>query len=116
VQKEILERNPAAKVHVYAVWFSMIPTDARAMWRWGGGTLTDSRVTHFWDEQKLVGRWFAEQVSPEDADGGIVWDAYYLYAPDAEWTAKPPATVTSGATVRARFDNLNQRMAPFLTP
>jgi hypothetical protein len=116
VQKEILEKNPNAKVQVYAIWFSMIPTDARAMWRWGGGTLTDSRVTHLWDAQKLVGRWFAENVSPDDADGGVVWDAYYLYPPGVEWTSNPPATISNGATVRSKFDELNQKVQPLLLP
>ena len=44
VQKEILEKYPTANVRVYAIWFSMLPTDGRTMWRWGGSTLTDSRV------------------------------------------------------------------------
>lgn len=116
MQKEILEQNPNAKVRVYAIWFSMIRTDGRAMWRMGGGTLTDSRVAHFWDDQKLVGRWFAENISPDDADGGVVWDAYYLYPAGAEWTSKPPAAMTNGVTVRAKFDELNQKIRPLLSP
>lgn len=116
MQKEILEQNPQAKVQVYAIWFSMIRTDARAMWRMGGGALSDSRVAHFWDDEKLLGRWFAENVSPDEADGGIVWDAYYLYAPGAEWTAKPPPAISGGATVRGKFDELNQKSRPLLSP
>ena len=115
MQKEILEKNPNANVRVYAIWFSMIPTDARAMWRWGAGTITDARVAHFWDDQRLVGRWFAENVSPDDADRGVVWDAYYLYAPSVEWTSKPPAAIINGATVRAKFDELNQKIQPLLS-
>lgn len=84
------------------------------MWRWGGSTLTDGRVAHFWDEQKVVGRWFANQVSPDDADGGIVWDAYYLYGPEAEWASTPPPLIAGGGTVRGKFGELNEKLVPLL--
>jgi hypothetical protein len=115
VQKEILEKNPTANVHVYAIWFSMLPTDGRSMWRWGGSTLTDSRVAHFWDQQKLVGRWFAEHENPGEANG-IVWDAYYLFGPDAQWDFEPKPLTSSGGTVREKYDELNQKLVPLLDP
>lgn len=115
MQKEILEKNPEGNVRVYAIWFSMLPTDARRMWRWGGNTLSDSRVTHFWDEQKLVGRWFGKNINQDEASGGVVWDAYYLYPAGAEWTSKPPDAIGSGGTVREKVDELNQKMASLLT-
>ncbi len=84
------------------------------MWRWGGSTLTDARVTHFWDERKLVGRWFAHE-DPDEAGGGVVWDAYYLYGPDAHWDSKPGPLISGGGTVRDRFDELNQKLVPMLS-
>jgi len=113
VQKEILQANASPKLRVYVIWFSMIPTDARSRWNWTGGVFDDSRVVHFWDEKKKVGRYFANK-DPESDDPDVVWDAYYLYGPDAQWLAKPEPLVTSGSTVLDEFDNLKSRLPPLL--
>ncbi len=114
VQKNLLEKHPTSDLQVYVVWFSMIPTDARAAWRWTGNVITDERVTHFWDAQKVVGRWYAAQDNPGESDPGVVWDAYYFYDPDAEWNTKPEPLRVRGATVLDEFDNLEKSLAPLL--
>jgi hypothetical protein len=114
VQKEILANHPAANLRLYVIWFSMIPTDARSRWAWTGGILSDPRATHFWDEQKVLGRWYAVQENPENSDGGIVWDAFYLYGPEAQWDTKPEPLISSGATVRAEADELMRKITPYL--
>jgi hypothetical protein len=114
VQKEILEKHPSSGLRVYVVWFSMLPTDARSRWGWTGGVLTDTRAVHFWDENKIVGRWFAGQGSTGDSDGGIVWDTYYLYGPNAQWDSKPEPLIGTGATVRAEVDKLKNELVPLL--
>ena len=81
-------------MRVYVVWFNMMPADSRELV--DRRVLNDSRVTNFYDPSKLVGSWFAEHI---DGGGGIVWDAYYLYGPDATWTAEPGPLVNSGGTV-----------------
>ena len=91
----------------------MLPTDARSRWGWTGGVLEDSRVVHFWDEKKKVGRFFAGK-DPESDDPDVVWDAYYLYGPDAEWVTKPQPLLGSGATVRSKADELKNRLLPLL--
>lgn len=88
----------------------MIPTDARAAWRWTGNVITDPRVAHFWDDQKVLGRWFAALDNPEESDPGIVWDAYYLYGPEAQWEAKPEPLIVRGATVVEEYQNLEQSL------
>ena len=92
----------------------MLPTDARSRWGWTGGVLSDPRTVNFWDEKKLVGRWFAQQGNREGSDNGIVWDAYYLYGPDAQWDSKPEPVISTGATVRAEVDELKQQLLPLL--
>jgi hypothetical protein len=114
VQREILAKNPAANLHVYVVWFSMLPTDAKSRWNWTGGLLHDQRVTHFWDEQKLVGRWLAAQGYSENRDDEIIWDAFFLYGPDAKWDAKPEPLVRSGSTVVEEADELESALVPLL--
>ena len=92
----------------------MLPTDARSRWGWTGGVLTDARAVHFWDEKRIVGRWFAEQRNTEDGEGGIVWDAYYLYGPDADWDSKPGPLISTGTTVRDEADKLKNKLIPLL--
>ena len=113
MQKEILEKYPSAKLRVYVVWFSMIPTDARSRWSWTGGSINDQRAVHFWDEQKIVGRRFATRENSE-GDGGIVWDAYFLYGPDARWDSKPEPLLSTGVTVRGEADELKKQLVPLL--
>ena len=84
------------------------------MWRWSGNILTDQRATHFWDEQKIVGHWYAAHGSAEEKEAGIIWDAYYLYGPEAEWTGKPEPLLGSGGTVREKYAELEQKLAPIL--
>jgi hypothetical protein len=113
VQREILEKNPSAKLHVYIIWFSVLPTDARSRWGWTSGALPDRRATHFWDEKRTVGSWFAKQDNPQD--DGIVWDAFYLYGPNAEWDLKPEPLIVRGAPVRDRVNELKEKLFPLLT-
>ena len=113
MRKEILEQHPAANLRVYVVWFSMLPTDARSRWGWTAGVLEDSRVVHFWDEKKKVGRYFAGK-DPDTNAPEVVWDAYYLYGPDAEWTTKPEPLISTGATVRGEAGELKNRLLPLL--
>jgi len=89
----------------------MIATDARAAWRWTGNVIDDPRVVHFWDDQKVVGRWFARQDNPAASDPGIVWDAYYLYGPEAAWTSELPPLISRGATVVDEFEGLRRSLS-----
>lgn len=113
MQKEILDANPSSNLRVYVIWFSMIPSDSRSSWNWTGGVLDNPGVVHFWDEKKKVGRYFADK-DPETDDPEVVWDAYYLYGPDAQWLAKPEPLLASGGTVRDKFDHLRITLHPLL--
>lgn len=115
MQKEILEANRSPKLRVYVIWYSMLPTDARSRWGWTGGILDESRVTHYWDEQKRVGRLFAGK-DPESKDPDVVWDAFYVYGPDAHWSsARPESLIVSGSTVLDEFAALKSKLLPMLT-
>ena len=54
-----MDEHPEADLRVYAVWFNMIFGDDEN--QWDDSLLTDERVTEFWDEDRLLGLWFAEQ-------------------------------------------------------
>lgn len=113
MHKDILKANPSPNLRVYAVWFSMIPTDARSRWGWTGGILDDPRVVHYWDENKKVGRFFANKDADTD-DPDVVWDAYYLYGSEAQWLTKPEPLVSTGATILDEFDGLKNGLTPLL--
>ena len=109
MQREILDKNPDAKMQVYVVWFSMLFSDSRS--RWDGSIISDPRVIHLWDEQRVVGRFFAEH---EESYLPISWDAYYLYSPDAHWGEEPSPLVSWGTTIRSRSGQLREDLLPLL--
>jgi hypothetical protein len=63
---------------------------------WDAATMPDTRVTHFWDGEQVIGEWFAKEV---DGYRGVSWDMYYLYGPDAVWKTVPSPLVASGGTI-----------------
>ena len=109
MQREILENNPDAGVQVYAVWFSMLRGDSRS--GWNGSLMPDPRVTHLWDEERVVGRWFAEQ---EGFYTSVAWDIYYLYGQEASWDRTPSPLVSSGYTILSRKDRLRADLLTLL--
>ena len=83
----------------------MLGGDARE--EWNGTTMSDTRVTHFWDGDTLVGQWFAKQV---DGYEGIAWDVYYLYGPEATWETIPGPLAGSGGTIIGEGDALQMQV------
>jgi hypothetical protein len=83
----------------------MLGGDARE--EWNGTTMPDTRVRHFWDGDRLVGQWFAEQV---DDNTGIAWDVYYLYGPEATWETVPGPLAGSGRTIIGERDTLQAQL------
>lgn len=65
--------------------------------------LDDPRVTHYWDERRLTGRWFDDNVTRIGKRTGeeerIEWDAFILYGHDAEWSDAPPRPISWGRPV-----------------
>lgn len=97
MQREILEKNPNAKLKVYAVWFNMLASDARS--RWPQGLFSDPRVAEYWDDKKVLGTWYAGHPDYQDYPGQVLWDAYLLYGPGARWEDKPSDRVGWGFTI-----------------
>jgi hypothetical protein len=110
VHDEILQRYPSARLKVLAVWFDMLPGDSRQLL--DTRVLSDPRVTYYWDEAKVAGRWFSAHVT---GGTGITWDAYFLYGPDARWTQTPGPQLSSGGPVIGSSDDLRSALEPFLS-
>ena len=107
MRTNILQKYPASNVRVYVVWFDMLPADSRNTV--DRRVLNDTRVTNYYDPNRVVGAWFAEHV---DGGGGITWDAYYLYGADAAWTSTPGPLLSSGGSVIGASADLAAAFAP----
>lgn len=112
VQNELLAKHPAATLQVYAIWFKMFPGDARS--QWPSSLLTDSRVRHFWDEQKTVGTWYGKHPAYLHSDK-VLWDAFILYGAEARWTDSPSHRLSMGWTIVNKREELRQSLLPLLS-
>jgi hypothetical protein len=110
VAQNVLDRYQDAKLQVYVVWVRRSGTDARSAI--DGGGLLDPRVTHLWDRGGVVGDPLLDQLGVDF--GGLDYDFFMLYGPDATWDAAAPRPVSSGATVVAEGDRLARDIAPLL--
>lgn len=117
VQGEILEAQPKANIRVYAVSFPVLASDrfAKSMVD-PHDLLSDPRVAHFWDERKLVGRWYEENVTRLGGPEGerVEWDAYFLYASGATWDDKPPDPLSWGRTIVDSRERLRKDLSDVL--
>ena len=104
MQSNILEAKPDADVRVYAIFFEIVAGDKGAKNEVDPRELLDDpRVTLYWDEGRVTGRWFDENVTRVGQRSGeedrIEWDAFILYGAGVEWTDEPPPTVSWGRPV-----------------
>lgn len=122
MQTELLERYPRANVRVYAVWFNMYEGDSRARWR--RELMPDSRVEHFWDEGRVLGRRYfgdlarlASRQAPRTkaTEGQVLWDAYLLYPAGATWEGSRTDVISWGRTILLTRDTLQRDFAKYAT-
>ena len=76
--------------------------------------MPDARVTHSWDRHRWVGCWYGKHQPEGFHFGPIIWDAYYLYGPDARWDVVPEPLIGSGYTILAARQSLADEIAPLL--
>lgn len=96
---------------VFAVWEPILPADARPA---AGvlGRLSDSRVSHYWDQQHMIAKRLAEdardpQPKPSCCNRrGILWDLAALYRPGEQWRDRVPAAVIFDGPVVRVHDRL----------
>jgi hypothetical protein len=75
---------------------------------WNGMNMPDNRVLQYWDDDHVIGQWFAREI---DGYEGIAWDAYYLYGPEAIWENIPLPLVSSGGTIYGERQTLKMQVS-----
>jgi hypothetical protein len=91
----------------------MLAGDSRSAW--DSHVLDDPRVTEFWDGDRIAGTWFADrQLGGLGGPGGIVWDAYYAFAPSATWDEQPTRALVAGSDIVDNVSGLQRDFLPLL--
>jgi hypothetical protein len=91
----------------------MYPGDARL--KWSPTILTDSRAAHFWDEERVIGRWYLSRL-PSMIDrrapptmqpvDDVLWDAFFIYAPGDRWQDASALPVRWGYPIMVTREHL----------
>lgn len=91
---ELLAKYPHARVHVMVVWMPIIPTDTGPPDSRVTGPLADSRVSWYWDEQRILTPPMVERTRqlyergltvPQVEPGDLLWDVITAYDPGVVW-------------------------------
>jgi hypothetical protein len=106
----VLERYQDARLRVYVVWVRRWGTDTRA--EIDGAGLVDLRVTHYWDTAGVIGEPFLDRFGVDL--GGLDYDFFLLFGPEATWGSRVPRLVSSGGTVVSASDRLASATASLL--
>lgn len=108
MQSQILQRYPAADLRVYVVWLPVMPLDARFD---VADLLVDRRATHFWDNERRVSKALRDAYGSPDR---LVWDAYFVFGPDASWDDGPPPPLESRSPLVEYMATLKAALNPYL--
>jgi hypothetical protein len=71
-------------------------------------------VANLWDEKWVIPDWFYTHL---DGAHSLVWDAYFLYGPQATWgsdSKAPGPLVSRGTTIRRDFGLLQTNILPLI--
>ncbi|MCH7495687.1 MAG: hypothetical protein IH825_06310 [Candidatus Marinimicrobia bacterium] len=60
--------------------------------------LPDSRVNHFWDQTRIIGKFFKKNIA-HDVSSSVAWDMFFLYGTDAVWEEIPEPLTDKGRTI-----------------
>jgi hypothetical protein len=93
---------------VYAVWLPMLATDSRR--RWSASNLPGASVSQYWDGDRAVGTWLADHDVGGLGFAGVVWDAFFLFGPNAHWIGEPAPLLASGSPVVSETGSLERAL------
>ena len=71
------------------IWTPMLVTDSLAAAKQSETKFADSRVKHYWDPDRILGRLLSQTLNLK---ASVAWDVYLVYPPGHPWdTELPPA-------------------------
>jgi hypothetical protein len=108
VQSQILRQYPDADLRVFVVWLPVMPLDARFD---VADVMVDGRARHFWDNEQRVSKDIAATYG---SPGQLVWDAFFVFGPDARWNEGPPRPLADGSPVVENMATLESALNPYL--
>ena len=88
-QRVIVQGFPLADVSISIIWINMLSPDSEDTARVSAEIIQDSRVRHFHDPERRVGRAIAESMGGQ---GQVAWDMYLFYARNSEWGNVAPVS------------------------
>jgi hypothetical protein len=100
----VLAAEASPDVQFYVVWLNQRSTDAKETI--DATLLDDPRVRQYWDGEGLTGTWFAKADLGGLGYSGFVYDAYYVFGPDATWTDEPAPLVGARVPVVSYVEEL----------
>jgi hypothetical protein len=91
----------------------MLATDDRS--EWDASIFDDPRTVNLWDEERVLGSWLAQRDEfGAGRFGPVVWDAYFLFGPEANWKVVPGELLASGSPVIGETSKLASALEPLL--
>lgn len=112
VQNEVVKKHADSNLKTYVVWAPMLPGDARD--KWPEHLISTDRARHFWDGERVVGKWLTANMKDCPSLGKIAWDAYYLLSKDAKWGESLDGVVACGTPVIKKAEELSQEVDALL--
>ncbi len=109
IQKSFQAQYQYAELFIYVIWQPVFPSDHSQKSK----VLNTSKqnLIEFWDEQKIIGQWFAQQVV---GFTGLIWDMFFLYEPTAHWSETPCHLITSAGNLAQHHISLEQTLRLWL--
>jgi hypothetical protein len=85
--QEIFEENKSKLLQGAIIWTSMLVTDSLNTAEQREAGFSDSRVMHFWDPGRILGRLLSQTLKLQES---IAWDVYLVYSPHHLWDTELP--------------------------
>ena len=90
MHENVFEKYPDADVSASIVWIPILEKDSFDAAIPSVKFLNDSRIQHYYDNDRMVGKTIADSVGWA---GNIAWDIYLFYRSFVKWTKTPPQPI-----------------------
>ena len=85
--QEIFEENKSEMLYGAIAWTPMLVTDNVDAANERETRFSDSRVTNFWDPNRILGQYLSQTLRLKTS---TAWDVYLVYPPSHHWNTELP--------------------------